>query len=208
MKKAVLLRAARYFAGPEPLLHRALEALLSSVRPRRALRLLPCRVDGDGARIGGCFLVGQALREALCGCKEALLLAVTLGQAADRLLARAAALDMAYALALDACASALVEEEAAQALQAFPRALRAPTAPGYVGFPLAGQGALLLLLDAGRRIGLAQTEAGMLAPGKSLLYVAGVPDGETGESPVPAPPCASCGRQDCPYRRLSFPIRP
>ena len=105
---AVLRRAARYAqSGAE-----GLPAL------RRALaRDFADTTKIIGARIGGRDIAGEALARALRGCGTAALICATLGQAADRLLARAQVQDMAWALMLDACASALVEEAAAPPLR-------------------------------------------------------------------------------------------
>ncbi len=196
---AVLCRAARYAqSGAEglPALRRALDLLLREAPPRSCFRLLPCRAGERGARIGGCDIAGEALARALQGCGTAALICATLGQAADRLLARAQVQDMAWALMLDACASALVEEAAGLCRGA-------ATAPGYAGFPLGGQQALLDLIDARRRLGVAGTGAGMLVPAKSLLYVQGLrpPGAGRADAPDPAPPCKTCARRDCPFRR-------
>ena len=207
---AVLRRAARYAqSGAEglPALRRALDLLLREAPPRSCFRLLPCRAGERGARIGGRDIEGEALARALRGCGTVSLVCATLGQAADRLLVRAQVQDMAWALMLDACASALVEEAAARALRGAAEAAGlcrgAATAPGYAGFPLGGQQALLDLIDARRRLGVAGTGAGMLVPAKSLLYVQGLrpPGAGQADAPDPAPPCKTCARRDCPFRR-------
>ena len=63
--------------------------------------------------------------------------------------------------------------------------------------------ALLDLIDARRRLGVAGTGAGMLVPAKSLLYVQGLrpPGAGQADAPDPAPPCKTCARRDCPFRR-------
>ena len=190
---AVLRRAASYAqSGAEglPALRRALDLLLREAPPRSCFRLLPCRAGERGARIGGRDIAGEALARALRGCSTAALICATLGQAADRLLARAQ-----------------VEEAAARALRDAAEAAGlcrgAATAPGYAGFPLGGQQALLDLIDARRRLGVAGTGAGMLVPAKSLLYVQGLrpPGAGRADAPDPAPPCKTCARRDCPFRR-------
>lgn len=158
MRCSAAPRATRR-AGREglPALRRALDLLLREAPPRSCFRLLPCRAGERGARIGGRDIAGEALARALQGCGTAALICATLGQAADRLLARAQVQDMAWALMLDACASALVEEAAARALRGAAEAAGlcrgAATAPGYAGFPLGGQQALLDLIDARRAPG-------------------------------------------------------
>lgn len=206
----VLRRAARYAAcGPAqmPLLRRAMDLLLQEAPARSCTRVLPCRAEAGGARIGGRRVEGEALFRALEGFPRAVLACATLGQAADRLLARAQVQDMALALALDACASALVEEAALSALRgaAAGACTGEATAPGYAGFPLEGQQALLDLVDARRRLGVARTRAGMLAPAKTLLYVQGLHPGAPADPDATpgrvGPPCAACPRTDCPFRR-------
>ena len=179
---AVLRRAASYAqSGAEglPALRRALDLLLREAPPRSCFRLLPCRAGERGARIGGRDIAGEALARALRGCSTAALI----------------------------CATALVEEAAARALRDAAEAAGlcrgAATAPGYAGFPLGGQQALLDLIDARRRLGVAGTGAGMLVPAKSLLYVQGLrpPGAGRADAPDPAPPCKTCARRDCPFRR-------
>ena len=43
----------------------------------------------------------------------------------------------------------------------------------------------------------------MLVPAKSLLYVQGLrpPGAGRADAPDPAPPCKTCARRDCPFRR-------
>jgi hypothetical protein len=89
--------------------------------------------------------------------------------------------DMARAVILDACGSALVEQGcdgAEKELAArFPgQYLTDRFSPGYGDLPLSLQGNICTALDAPRRLGLHVTESSLLNPVKSVTAVVGLSD--------------------------------
>ena len=148
-------------------------------------------------------LEGQEMAHHLQDCREVICLAATLGARVEQCLRRESR-DPAFALILDACASAAVEalcdaQEArlrAQLLQEG-RFLTDRFSPGYGDFPMERSKDLVDLLDASRRIGLTVSRSGILIPRKSVTAVLGICD-----RPVPRRPsrCALCAKSDCPFR--------
>ena len=148
-------------------------------------------------------LKGQEMAHHLQDCREVICLAATLGARVEQCLRRAAQ-DPAFALILDACASAAVEAlcdvQEARLRTQFQREGRFLTdrfSPGYGDFPMESSRDLVGLLDAGRRIGLTVSQSGILIPRKSVTAVMGICD-----RPVPRRPtrCALCAKTDCPFR--------
>ncbi len=162
------------------------EALLREVLPvaepvlsvQAAVACLPLSFSPEGVSVGGLFCHSRDLAAALSGCGTALLLAVTLGVETDRLLYREGRLSPARALLLDALANERVEAAVDSLLATLFRECGICTAPrfspGYGDLPLSLQEALLLRLDAPRRIGLTLTEGGMMSPTKSVTALAGI----------------------------------
>lgn len=152
---------------------RALSVLKAAARPGWACRRLPVQSLPT--------LPGQDIQRHLAGCREALLLAVTLGHGVDDTLRSEAAADMAGALWLDTAAgllaeryAALAEEEQRGRLATEGLYLTGRFSPGYGDFSPAAQGALLAALNAQRAIGLTATPAGALLPQKSITAVLGI----------------------------------
>ncbi|MDR1012414.1 MAG: hypothetical protein LBL40_00990 [Coxiellaceae bacterium] len=104
-----------------------------------------------------------------------ILMGATLGVSIDRLLGRTQIKDMLYALVLDSCATAAIEEvcdnlqiDLTSIYINRNRYLTDRYSPGYGSLPLSIQSQLLFLLDAERKIGLGATENFLLTPSKSI----------------------------------------
>ena len=202
-------QAARDLGRPdarvEALMRRAFAALDAAAQPRTVQLELPCRAAGEETALGGVTLRSRSLAQLLAHSPRALVYAATLGVQADALIARAQVTDMAYALVLQACAAAAVEEVTDRLRQRQERALRPqglhltpPFSPGYGDLPLDAQGPLLELLSAPKRIGVTLTASGMLAPVNSVTALCGVtaqPCGPQGSK------CARCTLTNCAYRK-------
>ncbi len=135
-------------------------------------------LDGEAAGSAG---MGEDIREILMPCREAVLLAVTLGAGMEQEIIRREVTDMAEALILDACASVAAEN----VCDRFEEDLRAELAeeglfltsrfsPGYGDFPVECQRGLCEVLNTARRIGLTVTESSMMVPRKSVTAVMGI----------------------------------
>ena len=159
------------------------ETLSAQFRPRHVCKV--CELDFQGEEI---FLRGTAVvlkggtaLKMLAQCHRAALLACTLGARFDLALTAVQARDMARAVILDACGSALVEQgcdEAEKELSArFPgRYLTDRFSPGYGDLPLELQRDICAVLDTPRRLGLHVTESLLLNPVKSVTAVIGLSD--------------------------------
>ena len=203
----------RYMGTPPEAADAALRALvedcsaqlLNEAQPRWTYKVFDLSFETGGVRLeGGPLLPGQALRHHLCGCARACVLCATLGSQVDALIRRAECMDMARALALDCCASALIEQlcnQIERQLQPrFPNChFPYRFSPGYGDLTLEVNTPLLTLTDAPRTIGLCATASHLLTPRKSVTAILGVAD-------HPIEPhkrsCLGCPAHDgCQYRK-------
>ncbi len=177
------------------------EKLCAAAQPRTIYRVLPVEHTAEGVSLGGLPLQGQDIALHLTGCKEAVLLAVTLSTPVDALIRRASVTDMTQAVMYDAIAGAAVEhvcndlEAEIRAKYPYPY-YTARFSAGYGDFPITQQGELVRLLDATRKIGLTVTPAQTLVPMKSVTAVIGM-----SHEPVRDARRFCCGNscEECPY---------
>lgn len=176
--------------------------VLAAAVPRLIWRRLPT----DGACFSALPFTGKDIGELLEGCREAVLMAVTLGQGIDRLLAKSSVSNMADAVIMDACASTAIENVADNFEADLRRELEAEGlfltdrfSPGYGDLPLSVQRQVLEALDAGRKIGLTVNSSMLMMPGKSVTAVLGI-SGEP--KPLRKRGCESCSLfRSCIYRK-------
>ena len=182
------------------------EALVLAVQPRYVYRLFDIERTEAGAVLAGSGIVlpGDTAARMLASCGKAALLACTLGAGFEAMLRAAEARDMARAVILDACGSALVEAGCDRAEREL--AGRLPGlyltdrfSPGYGDLPLALQGAVCDVLDARRRLGVQVTESLLMNPAKSVTAVIGVSDRP---QPARVRGCAHCPLAgNCAFRK-------
>lgn len=180
--------ALRYLgagAAPPHALRRQVEAvaqqLSGKLQPRYTYRLFPILRQGECFFLPetGITLAGRTAAAMLASCSQAVLLCCTLGTEFDTMLRARQARDMAEAVILDACGSALVEAgcDAAQAelQQHFPDLyLTDRFSPGYGDLPLTLQPLICTALDTQRRLGVYPTSSLLLNPGKSVTAIVGL----------------------------------
>ena len=175
------------------------------VRPRKAERRFPLAPDGS---LAGTSMTpkGNDVRAILAPCREAVLLAATLGAESERLLLRMQAKDAAQALLLDAVLSAAIEavldarEEALRReLAAQGRYLTDRFSPGYGDMPLAQMREICEVLGAQRAIGLTVSAGGVMIPRKSVTAILGISDVPVARRPAGCEGCAA--RETCALRR-------
>lgn len=159
----------------------AAETLAAAVRPRYTYRVCGLERGGDRICLSGTAvaLAGETAARMLEQCRKAVLLACTLGAAFDALLLAAQARDMAQAVILDACGSALVESGCDAAEQEIARRfpdmfLTDRFSPGYGDLPLSLQPDICAALDTPRRLGVHVTESLLMNPAKSVTAVIGL----------------------------------
>lgn len=176
--------------------------VLAAASPRLIWRRLPV----NGADFTALSLEGNDIGELLTGCREAVLMAVTLGQGIDRLLAKNSVSNMADAVIMDACASAAIENAAdnfeadlRREVEAEGSYLTDRFSPGYGDLTLSAQKKLCAALDTERKIGLSLSPSLLMIPGKSVTAVLGISD--TPKS-LRKKGCESCSLfRSCMYRK-------
>lgn len=159
------------------------DRLSQAVQPRYVYRVFPITHAPEGVVLqsSGIVLTGRTAGEMLEQCGQAALLLCTLGAGFETLLRSVQARDMAQAVMLDACGSALVEagcDEAERELAArFPALhLTDRFSPGYGDLPLTLQPLICNVLDGARRLGVQVTESLLMNPSKSVTAVIGLSD--------------------------------
>ena len=166
-----------------------------------------CRIERAGDELflpdAGIALPGKLAAGMLEDCSTVILAACTLGAEFDAMLRARQARDMAGAVVLDACGSALVEagcDAAEQEIAArFPNLYRTDRfSPGYGDLPLEMQDGLLSALNAGRRLGISVNASHLLIPSKSVTALIGLSDRPQGAK---IRGCAYCSlKGTCKYR--------
>lgn len=126
------------------------------------------------------ILKGKDIHKHLEGCERVILFAATLGIEADRLIRKAEISDMAYAVVLDAAASAFTEEYCDKTEKEINRLTGGyftfRFGLGYGDFPISLQKDFIRILSADKLIGLTANESGILIPRKSVTAVIGISD--------------------------------
>ncbi len=175
-----VLRYARSGDGDEAAL-RLLSELVGEADSlftyRVAYRTLPVAIDGATVTLGPVNAASSSLAARLAGCREAILMAATVGHAIDRRLARYTRTSPARALLLSALGSerceALVETFLAD-LAAGGLTLTKRFSPGYGDLPLALQRDLLPLVEAERTLGITLSSGDLMSPTKSVTAIIGI----------------------------------
>lgn len=180
-------------------------AVRDAAQPRWLSRTLPLCQSDRGVRLrGGPLLPGEDLRAHLAGCDRAVVLCATLGAQVDRLIRAAQCTDVLEALALDCCATVLIEQLCDLAEERIHRDFPGchfpyRYSPGYGDLPVDLNPALLELLDAPIKLGLCATSSRILTPRKSVTAILGVSD-----HPIDSHKrsCLSCpAREGCAHRK-------
>lgn len=182
------------------------EELEKAVKPRFTWRTFHIEMQEGGVlfREAGEILPGKLAVNMLQECETAVLMVCTLGAEFDAMQRAWSARDMARAVVLDACGSALVEAgcDAAEEELAgrFPGMYRTDRfSSGYGDIPLETQDWILRAVDAGRRLGVTVTASCLMIPSKSVTAVIGLSDKPQGAK---IRGCAYCTlREECAYRK-------
>lgn len=156
------------------------------------------------------ILVGKDILKLLEGCDECLLFCATLGSEIEQFLRLTQVSDMAYAVILDACSSAAIEQvcDDSQIMLSDQYNdkglfLTSRFSCGYGDLPLHVQNNIISLLDAPRKIGLSVNNGGLLIPTKSVTAIMGI-------SPIPlknqSASCSTCNlKETCQFRKRGVP---
>lgn len=178
------------------LLGRGEKALRSEISPSY------CWLEAEKSELGE-LICGNDIKKHLEGCEKAVLFAATLGAQSERLIRRAEAENMAYAVVLDALASAFIEEFCDKCEREIEARVGGHFtyrfSPGYGDYPLGLQGMFIRRLSADKRIGLTATSSSILIPRKSVTAIIGVSEHEIERKKRS---CAVCSlRESCIYRK-------
>ena len=193
----------------EPSLMETLERFrtetLQQIQPRAVMRrfaILP-----GGVLENTSFLPqGKDVAAMLADCREAVLLAATLGADSERMLLREQTKDPTNALILDAVLSSAIEAVCDQ-LEAELRDkavkdglfLTDRFSPGYGDMPIAQSKAICEVLNTGRTIGLTVSQSGILMPRKSVTAIMGISRASVRHRPKG---CAGCSaRKTCMFAK-------
>ena len=149
--------------------------------PKVCYTELPIKVTDAELDLGFAVTGSLALGALLSGCERIILLAATVGGAADRLMAKYSLNSPARALLLQALGAERIEATA----DAFSRdiacemrerglSLTKRFSPGYSDLPLDTQRDIFRVLDCQRRIGLTLNESLLMSPTKSIPAIIGL----------------------------------
>ena len=119
------------------------------------------------------FLEKEPYRTFLAGCSSYALVAMTLGIEIERRVRALFLSDPARAVVLDACASALVEEEGDEWEARFGAERTYRFCPGYGGSPVSDVAHIFRELRP-ERLGMQLLPSGLMAPQKSMAGVVGI----------------------------------
>lgn len=170
-------RLGRVCSHTDPELFRVYEALLREAEPKYAFRRVKLAYPTENSvDLGFSVSESAALIKNLCGCKEAFVVACTLGIEVDRLIARLSKTSRAEAFIFDGMASALteavtdvMESEITEGLATAPR-----FSPGYADFSIECQPSLLDFLGAPVYLGITVGESCLMTPMKTVTAIIGI----------------------------------
>ena len=143
---------------------------------RYAYCKLPVTVSKAICDLGFARVESRDLASLLTGCKEAIILAVSVGIGVDRLIARLEATSRADAFFADAIGSAAAEslcDLVCKQLEA-EHSCTGRFSPGYGDFPLEFQRELLSRLNADASVGITLNSSLLMTPMKSITAVIGI----------------------------------
>jgi len=182
------------------------EKLLETIRPLWTFRVFDIENTAEGVKIlnTALTLTGNDIKAHLEGCDRVVLMCATLGGDTDRLIRTLEVSDISSAFAMDAMASAAIEDVCRRCDEEIKKQLPEcfltwRFSPGYGDLPLELQGVFLDTLSAQKQTGLCCGSNNILIPRKSVTAVMGI-----SESPLPQKRrgCACCNMADsCVYRK-------
>ena len=154
----------------------SIERFKKNVNYRYAYCELPVIVSGAICDLGFAKVESRDLASLLKGCKNAFLIAVSVGIGIDRLITRLGATSRADAFFTDAIGSAAAEslcELICKRIEAG-RSCTGRFSPGYGDFPLEFQRELLSRLNADSSVGITLNSSLLMTPMKSITAVIGI----------------------------------
>lgn len=187
------------------LIEETAEELERSSMPKSIYQEYECQVTPDKVKLGGLEIHSQNLARNLKGCERAVLLAATIGRAADFMIKKYSVSNMAKAAVVQAAGAACIESyvdevEGKIREDAGKRGLylRPRFSPGYGDFALDCQKQIFQILECHKRIGVTLTEGNLMMPSKSVTAVIGLTTKERESCQMET--CSLCAKTDCEFR--------
>lgn len=182
------------------------EELEQGSSPKSIYREYDCQVSGNTVNIGGLEIHSHNLAVNLRGCVRAVLLAATIGRAADFMIRKYTVSNMAKMSVVQAAGAACIEsyvDEVQNEIQRNAKErglyLRPRFSPGYGDFALEYQKDIFRMLECGKRIGITLTEGNLMMPSKSVTAVIGLTYKEQESCHMKS--CSLCAKTDCEFRQ-------
>ncbi|MEY8390088.1 Vitamin B12 dependent methionine synthase activation subunit [Lachnospiraceae bacterium] len=190
----------------ERMIEEAAAELEQQSSPKSVYREYSCQVFEDRVRIGELEIESRNLARNLKGCSRAVLLAATIGRAADFMIRKYSVCNMAKMTVVQATGAACIEsyvDEVQEEIQKNARKrglyLRPRFSPGYGDFALEYQKDIFQMLECSKRIGITLTEGNLMMPSKSVTAVIGLTGRE--QESCQMKNCSLCAKTDCEFRQ-------
>lgn len=174
--------------------------------PKSVYQEYPCQVKGNQIAVGHLTITSTNLAKNLKGCEYVVLLAATIGRAADFMIKKYSVANIAKAAVTQAAGAACIESyvdevEAVIRQEAMKRGmyLRPRFSPGYGDFPLEYQKDIFEILECSKRIGVTLTEGNLMMPSKSVTALIGLTTKERESCQMKT--CMQCEKTDCEFRK-------
>lgn len=137
---------------------------------------VPATIQGDILHFPDFSAESAALAKNLAGCREAYLIAVTLGMKTEQWLHRLSILSPAKHFLADGLASAYAEAAAdlANAMLGDGKRLASRFSPGYADLPLSIQSDLLNATEANKYLHITLSDSLLMIPQKSITAIIGI----------------------------------
>ncbi len=182
------------------------EELEKGSSPKSIYQEYSCQVLGDNVKIGELTVSSHNLAVNLKGCERAVLLAATIGRAADFMIRKYSVSNLAKAAVVQAAGAACIESYVDEVEEEVRRNavkrglfLRPRFSPGYGDFALEHQKDIFQMLECSKRIGVTLTEGNLMMPSKSVTAVIGLTTKERESCQMEK--CGLCAKTDCEFRQ-------
>ena len=159
----------------------AFEKLEGYITPRIVWGKFPLIHFDGGFKVAGADFYSRDLERLIARCEFCVLMAATLGAEVDRQISLAQKIDMLDGIALDACASVLIDLYCDDVMKNEMSEILSPDeflttrfSPGYGDLELRAVDDVITILNATRRIGLSMTHSFMMTPVKSITAFSGI----------------------------------
>ncbi len=173
--------------------------VLDCVDYKACIAKINCCETEDGICLDFMVSKSKSLAGNLRKCETAYIFAATTGAALHRLIGRNIIVSPIHGMVTDAIGSAAIEAFCDYINQSLGDVdyLRPRFSPGYGDLSLECQKTILDFLGAGKHIGLALTDGGMLTPVKSVTAIIG--QSKEKNKCRSKKGCMVCDRENCPY---------